>query len=297
MKNVNKYVIIGSTAIKHQLEKNGIDIPPRFAKRSLDLDLLAKSENQKDVLSEFPHADIVCGDKIMDDYHFNNEYASLDEIYTLKMSHIFWDNGGKPGQWFTHMNDIVALRKMDCEIIDPLYTSAKKEWTKRFGKPGASLNVNKEEFFSTGVDRYVDHDSLHETIAFYDYPIFYDFLKEGEEVLTDKTKFFNMSFEKQLRAVQEEAMVLALERDIIPLKEKPNKFYVHNSYIKNLKKLVTQYSSGWFPKFISENWELVAVRISNKDPLEDFIENLGDSGKIRPGDLWDKKSYLWWGKM
>lgn len=297
MKNVNKYVIIGSTAIKHQLEKNGIDIPPRFAKRSLDLDLLAKSENQKDVLSEFPHADIVCGDKIMDDYHFNNEYASLDEIYTLKMSHIFWDNGGKPGHWFTHMNDIVALRKMDCEIIDPLYTSAKKEWTKRFGKPGASLNVNKEEFFSTGVDRYVDHDSLHETIAFYDYPIFYDFLKEGEEVLTDKTKFFNMSFEKQLRAVQEEAMVLALERDIIPLKEKPNKFYVHNSYIKNLKKLVTQYSSGWFPKFISENWELVAVRISNKDPLEDFIENLGDSGKIRPGDLWDKKSDLWWGKM
>lgn len=297
MKNLNKYVIIGSTAIKHQLEKNSLDIPPRFTKRSLDLDILVKPENQKDVLSEFPYADIVCGDSILDDYHFNDIYASLNEIYTLKMSHIFWDHGGKPGQWFIHMNDIVALRKMDCEIIEPLYTSAKNEWIKRFGKPGASLNANKEEFFSTGVDRYVDHDSLHETIAFYDYPIFYDFLKEGEEVLTDKTKFFNMSFEKQLRAVQEEAMVLALERDIIPLKEKPNKFYVHNSYIKNIKKLVTQYSSGWFPKFISENWELVAIRISDKDPLEDFIDNLGDSGKIRPGDLWDKRSDLWWGKM
>ena len=295
MKNINKYVIIGSTAIKHQLERNNLSVPPRFTKMTLDLDLLVKSKNQKDVLSEFPHADLICGDVIMDDYHFNNVYASLDEVYTLKMSHIFWDHGGKPGQWFIHMNDIVALRKMGCKIIDPLYTSAKKEWTKRFGKPGTSLNVSRKEFFSTGVNRYVDHDSLHETIAFYDYPIFYDFLKEGEEVLTDKTKFFNMSFEKQLRAVQEEAMVLALERDIIPLKEKPNKFYVHNSYIKNLKKLVTQYSSGWFPKFISENWELVAVRIPNKDLLEDFIENLGEFGRIRPGDLWDKRSDLWWG--
>lgn len=291
----NKYVIIGSTAIKYNLEKKGAKrLPSRFSKSGIDLDIMTRTKDKEEIVKKFQNVDIINGDVIMDAYHFSHEYASLDEIYTLKMSHIFWDHGGKPGQWFTHINDIVALRKMGCTIIEPLYEVAKAEWVNRFGKPGASLNVNKEEFFSSGVDRYVDHDSLHASIAFYERPLFYEFLKDGEEVLTDKNKFMELDYEKKIRAVQEEAMVLALERDIIPLKIKPSESEVYNFYIKNLKKLITQYSSGWFPRFISEEWENIAVKIKDKDMIDDFLRNLGKEGKIIPGELWDNKKDLWW---
>ena len=274
--------------MKHNLESSGKSIPKRLHNPP-DLDVLALSKDS----IPYEKYDMVNGENILDKYDFNHEYATLDEIYTLKLSHIFWDNHQGSSKWETHMNDIVALKNMGCKRIDELYIPAKKEWIRRFGKSGASLNANKKEFFSSGVDRYVDHDSIHACVAFYDRPLFYEFLKNGEEVLTDKNKFFAMEHEKQLRAVQEETMVLSLERDIVPLPTQPDKIAVRRAYMKNLKKLVTQYSSGWFPEFIVDYWTEVVQLPKGKDMIEDFLNGL-DSGVILPGELWERKDETWW---
>lgn len=286
--HMRDYVIIGTTALRHRFEEKGLPLPKRLL-GDKDLDILAL----RDTPIPYDDYDLINGENIIDKYSFEDEYATMDEIYTLKLSHIFWDSR-KRNTWGKHIGDIVALQEMGCHVIDELYDVAKKEWIRRFGKPGGSLNKSKAEFFTGGVRRFVDHDPLHASVAFHERPLFYEFLKDGHDVLTDKDKFFALPYDKQIEAVQEEAMVLTLERDIIPMSYLSDKVHVEALYEKNLSKLVTQYTSGWFPEFIVRHWKECLALPEDKDFIQDFLDGV-DNGTIQPGQYWDNRDTTWWG--
>ncbi|WP_440913124.1 DUF7275 domain-containing protein, partial [Enterococcus innesii] len=208
--------------------------------------------------------DVINGHGIIDmpeRYEFTSEIASLNEIYTLKVSHSPWVISER--SWMKHIADIKKLKIHGAKLIPELHDIAYSEWEKRKGAKKVNLNQDKTEFFANNVRRKYDHDSIHSAIAFDKYPMYMSILEDNESVKTSQYKFKNLSEQEKVKLVQEEIMVLSLERDLIPSSKNIDKTILFASYIKQLRLLITQYSKGWFPQWIIENYYLVA-----KPPLD-----------------------------
>lgn len=221
---------------------------------------------------------------------------TLDGLYTLKLSHVFWSS---PAILQKTVRDIHALQVLGAEMDDDFYQVAHKVWKQVYPDKKVSLNKSAEEFFTGAVDRYFVHDSVHRMVAFFDAPMFTYFLKDGEEVLTDKNKFFVLPYEKQLAAVIEETIVLTLERNIIPSKKKPDEFEVRRLMIRQLGLLITRYTSGWFPLFVAENWMNIirAPLFAPAEVVPLFEYALQYEDVLEPGDKWDHRDNTWWGHL
>jgi hypothetical protein len=142
-----------------------------------------------------------------------DKIATPSELYTLKVSHAFWEIGDS---WNRHMADIVFFQRRNVEFSRRLYDVLLPIW-KDIHKPKiTNLNQTSKQFFSDAVKRRYVHDSVHQSIAYYDEPLFRRILKDGEEVLVDSRKFFNMDYDLQLQLVREEVYTTALERILIP---------------------------------------------------------------------------------
>ena len=89
-------------------------------------------------------------------------------------------------------------------------------WKEKHGKKKTNLNQKASMFFNDAVKRKYNHDSVHETVAYYNAPLYQSILKDGQDVLVDSDKFFNMDYEEQLKLVREEVYTTALERILIP---------------------------------------------------------------------------------
>lgn len=230
-------VLIGSAAINHY-----------------DLSILNREAKDRDYLAMEKESgiDFINGVGILDKYEFKSEIASLDEIYTIKVSHSPWVIS--PNSWQKHLKDIKSLKSNGAHIVQELHDICYSEWEKRKGKKRVNLNQDKEEFFNGNVRRIYDHDSIHASVAFNENPMYMSILADGEEVKTSKKKFFNLTHEEQKQLVREEVMVLSLERDLIPSKKHIDDSIIFASYVNQLKLLITQYSKGYFPQWIIENY-------------------------------------------
>lgn len=141
--------------------------------------------------------------------------ATPDELYTMKISHSFWVINGEQN-WDKHAYDTVFLSRKGCQFLRPLYDILLPIWKDRYKKNPTNLAQGKGAFFADAVHRTYDHDSLHESVAYYDRPLYERFLADGEEVKSDWSKFQELPFEDRLRAVREEIYATALERTLIP---------------------------------------------------------------------------------
>jgi hypothetical protein len=138
--------------------------------------------------------------------------ATPDELYTMKISHGYWDINGT---WDKHAADIVFLQRKGCKLIPELHDLLKDIWAGRYKANKISLKKRATEFFDDHVQKIYDHDSVHRSVAYRDRPWYEDILLPGEEVLTDKAKFFSMDLSDQLELVREELYVISLERVLI----------------------------------------------------------------------------------
>lgn len=175
--------------------------------------------------------------------------ASLDELYTIKVSHVFWDL--KNGSWDKHMNDILTLQKAEAKFIPELYNILYPVWEERYGKKKANLEQEPDEFFNPNIQRVYEHDSVHDSIKYYDQPLFNQILRDGHNVAVDKNKFNALSPMDKNRLVFEEVYATALERHIIPSNYTMN---ARVGYAKALKQTITSFSKGWFPLHIVLNY-------------------------------------------
>jgi hypothetical protein len=141
-------------------------------------------------------------------------HANPDFLYTLKISHSFWEINGT---WDKHAADIYWLQKnADVEFLPEVYDIVYPVWKELHGKKKTNLAQGKQTFFADAVVRKYDHDSLHDSVCYHDEPWYLSILKDGEEVLTDWDKFMALPYESQLQLVREEIYATALERIVIP---------------------------------------------------------------------------------
>lgn len=202
----------------------------------------------------------------LEKYPWSGPAASLDELYTIKVSHVFWDIN-----WEKHMAHVLMMQQAGAQVIDELYGILYCVWEQVHGEKKVNLNVDAEKFFNGNVQRVYEHDSVHRSVAFYDRPMFERILRDGSDVAVDKEKFDALTFDEKKALVFEECFVIALERELFARQGRRYKA----AYANAVKALVTRLSKGWFPRFIVENFEVFkscpfdfyAVAMGNRDKL------------------------------
>ncbi len=162
-------------------------------------------------ISNLRHVDLFV-DERLDAWPWDR-VATADELYTLKISHSFWE---LHGTWDKHARDIVFLSRHGAKFLRPLYDILLPIWKDRYPRRRITLDKDAGAFFDDNVVRLYDHDSVHESVAYGERPLYEAILKEGSEVAVDNDKFWALDFDTQIKLVREEIYATALERILIP---------------------------------------------------------------------------------
>lgn len=203
--------------------------------------------------------------------------ASLDELYTLKMSHRYLKNSP---HFRKTRDDIILMRTLGGQVFDHAWLIQREDETYTYRHP--KLNVMKKDFFTgDGVQYVYDHDDIHRAVAHIEFdfvptPAYTLYMRDGEEVKSDKRKFFAHDESVRLFGVLEEAQVLALERSQIPFR---GKVEPRRSFDIALQKVCTSITSGWFREYGWENFSLVEA-MYEPDYVDRFWKAV-DEGRVR----------------
>lgn len=176
---------------------------------------------------------------------------SLDLLFTIKDSHKYKKFEKSSSQFWKTTIDWHVMRQLGGKVR-PEYEALlklRKEETYTYKHP--KLNVNKDAFFSgDGVIYTYDHDDLHNVVKLYDKPAYTYYLKDGEQILCDKEKFFSVSEDIRLAGGLEEMLTLSLERAKIPY---PNGMTDDQAFKFAAAKVCSTITSGFFRTYCHEN--------------------------------------------
>jgi len=175
-------------------------------------------------------------------------YATLDELYTIKVSHSYWEL--KNGSWDKHIADIITMQKADAKLIQPLHDLLYKVWEEEHGKKRVNLQMDKEAFFADAVKRVYDHDSIHVSVAYGERPLYEAVLHAEPSVAMDMGKVKALPVSDSLRLFREEIYATALERWVIPSGYKCSPGL---AYKRALRKTITSLTKGWSAQFLVEH--------------------------------------------
>lgn len=175
-------------------------------------------------------------------------HPSLDLMYTMKLSHSHWEL--KNGSWSKHIYDLIQLQNAGAKLDMEAYKILYKVWEETHGMKVMDLNQDKTEFFDDAVRRMYDHDSLHESVAFGERPIYEEILRDGATVDVDSRKLWALPHERIVQLFTEEICVTALERIVIP---KNYKVSPGRAYQWALRRTITSLTKGKSSRFILEN--------------------------------------------
>lgn len=192
------------------------------------------------------------------------QVASLKTLIKLKRSHLEF-----PLRWAKHIEDYANLLEQyatdtmkydshqDNELLDAAYKQLYKATATRLGAKTANLNMSNEDFFAKSaakVHRVYDHDSIHRAVMFYDQPMFEKIKDDLSKASCSKLLWEKLSYEDKIRTVQEEAMVIALERRVLPKFLSGESFDIDTAFAWALQRICTNLTSGWFRNFAIDNW-------------------------------------------
>ena len=231
------FVIVGSEAARYHF---GIEWP-RIPK---DLDVFT------DAMEEHNAGDIDAywAPEFEQLFGGQGRHATVDELYTIKVSHQYW--ALKNGSWWKHAGDIVWLKERGARLIPSMHDVLYRVWERDFGKKIIDLNMDKADFFDDAVPRKWDHDSVHYSVAYGDYPLYEDFFKPGAEIAMDMKKVWSAPFDTQVRLFREEIYATALERTLIPT---DYRFSHRRAYAMALQKTITNLTKGRSATFLVDN--------------------------------------------
>src|SRR6185436_10090686 len=251
-------ILIGSKAIKHWF--------PDFPREPKDVDYAVNNR-------------ISSGEKGVE-YLYNpvllkwgcSDILTPDELYTLKMSHLFWDLG-----WNKHEYDATFLRDKGCKLIYPLFYDLYDYFNELHGKNKRSdLKMTSEKFFDNALTCPYDHDWLHTLLN--PIPTFNKVLKDGMEVEVDEERFKLLSYEEKEALVREEVEIMAYERW--------PKLDFRVAYITMLKKFILSHAPIWEAIWILENYKYLCLAKHN------FIKHLNEKINERGSNIIKRSSRL-----
>jgi hypothetical protein len=230
---------------------------------------------------EFEVEDFIPSDQFLEEHfihsapcksiRFHGTYLrvpTLDVLYLIKRSHIYW-----PVHWHKNIADLHFLK----DVISHRWNENHKrffelritESVEKFGKKKINLKMSNEDFFAKSqskVKRIVDHDKLHELFALGDRPAYLMAKADPTKASLDKDLFFNLPVHVQLNTVMEEAMVIGFERKVIPGLQQGKPIDLKSAYDYGLMRCSTTLSSGWWREFAIDNWPSV-----KKPQMENWI--------------------------
>jgi len=195
------------------------------------------------------------------DIHGNACHLPTTELlYMLKMSHRYLRDSP---HFLKTMRDIQLLRSKGCEIPPSWNDFYQERMRDTYTYKHPNLKVNKGVFFDatmTGVVQKYDHDTMHIAVAHLDKPAYLYFKPEDEEVMCSREMFLACDRQIQLYSIVEEAMVLALERSLVPY---PGKKTPKEAFTLALMKVCTSITSGWWREFAWENYDAALALYSD----------------------------------
>jgi len=233
-------IVYGSYAMKYwypefRLPKD-IDIV-QLDKDDHDIELLSKLK-QENLPIEIKEAAFFYP---LEDETYNS-ILSPEGMLAVRISHAMYDL-----YWEKAIEDIIFLQRKNVSYDLRSVKLLRKGWKKVHKGVREQMNMNlpPEIFFNSNIQRYYNHDDLHELIKTDKIPAFQKILRDNVSVAVSRDKFENLSFEEKLATVLEEVCVLACERHF----DKS----VKAAYRHSLKDFITRMTSGWYNIFILEN--------------------------------------------
>jgi hypothetical protein len=229
-------IVVGSTAMQYLVD--GCREPKDF-----------------DVFTNDPLTEEMGGDQFwhpaFEGWFTGDRFATLDELYTLKVSHSYWEL--ENGSWDKHMLDTVTLKEAGAKLDLPLHNMLYKVWEEKHGKKKVNLKQDKDAFFKDAVKRIYDHDSIHYSVAYGERPIYESVFKDGpDSVEMDMGKVRGLPFDECARLFREEIYATALERWVIPSNYKLSPRW---AYARATRKTIVSLTKGWSARFLVENFE------------------------------------------
>ena len=245
--------LIGSRALKNLF--------PHFTREPKDYDFLVEKKlptNRANGIVEEYHENPVLF-KYLSDNNFEENGITADVLYTLKVSHIFWDIN-----WEKHMYDIVFLGENGASLIKPLFDELYEYWQVFHGKNKRSnLQMAAKDFFDNALKTY-NHDLLHTFIN--PVPTYSKILKDGAEVEVDENKFNLLSHDEKLDLGREEIYVMAFERLL-------GRSY-RTAYNWMLKKFIMEHAPMYEALYLIANYrEMHKCKINYKTVIEEGLKN------------------------
>ncbi len=257
-------IIVGSQAARHYYpefprEPRDVDTWSDYSSSNFIDDEGIKHEN-KDV-SEYPNL----LDFLYEAVSLRDEYLDPTLQLTLKISHIFWNV-----HFEKNIRDIIFFQQKGLKANAYYVQAMKKDWEIIHGKKKGSLNKCNEDFFRDNVKRTYVHDSIHQAVAYGEYPWYSKLKKDPTKALLSKEMFDNLEHYEKIQLCREEIYTTCLERFLIPSNfETP----VLPAYRNTIKKLLVSMTRNWFPLFIVENM-LELKDLDNHDFIEKFNTGL-----------------------
>lgn len=186
--------------------------------------------------------------------------ATPDELYTIKISHMFWEVNGSTQNWNKHMYDIIYLKNKGCLFLPDLYDILLPIWKEQHGGRKAKLvGKTKDGFFQDAVTRIYDHDSIHEAVAYRERPAYESILKPGSQVDCSFELFQALSHEEKVILCREEVEVTAYERLILPAWEQGRTVDNRRAYHWALRRTCTSLFQPRWALFIGLNFQEIFI--------------------------------------
>lgn len=214
-------------------------------------------------------------------FGFEWKIPTLKTLFAIKQSHIYY-----PVKWHKHIRDYHKIKLaldnsstlgagQDDKLLDEAKAILTKSAAARFKARQPNLNLSNEEFFERSqgiVKRIYNHDDLHKAVAYHEQPMYMHLKRDQSSAKCEKDLWDLLHYEYKIKAVQEEAFVIALERFIIPNGGEASQEQQQEAFDKALMKICTTLTGGWFREFAVENWP--NCRKFTKDYVGEFQEQL-----------------------
>lgn len=247
-------LVVGSTALHALLPSSRV---PK------DLDTFSDEDSPGE--DSFWDSDLAVWLKVDED-----RYATLDELYTIKCSHAYWDP--IVSVWNKHMFDVVMMKDVGAKLLIDLHDLLYPIWMRDLGPKQVKFSQGKKSFFTDAVTRIYDHDSIHVSVSYGERPMYESVLSSDESVKMDMNAIWSLSFEDQVKLFREEIYTTALERILIP---RQYDYSPRAAYMWALRRTITSLTKGRSARFIVDNYKLF------RDPDMKYVDrHLSRSDKL-----------------
>jgi len=203
-------------------------------------------------------------------------------LYAIKRSHAH--------RALSFAKTIIHLHKLKDLLLLPLsarcerFLKDRTELTKeKWGDRTPSLNKTNEDFFDDYVKKEYVHDDIHKVVAFGNVPVYEKMKRDFSVAKCERDMWDKLEHFEKIQCVQEEAMVIALERFMIPKGMETVNGNGKHSFYKALEKVCTTLTGGFFRDFAIDNWPEVCQNVPNYIEMFKWAILEGRIEKIKTG--------------